>query len=127
MNAAHGLSGAARRVADSARSLVRLELQLAATEVKHKLKALAAGLGLVVAAAVLGFFALVFALAAAAAAIATTLSVWLTLLVMFGGLLLVAGILGAIGAGLLRKGSSPVPEQALEEARLTTEALRNGH
>jgi protein-S-isoprenylcysteine O-methyltransferase Ste14 len=80
-----------------------------------------------VAAAVLGFFALVFALAAAAAAIATTLSVWLTLLVMFGGLLLVAGILGAIGAGLLRKGSSPVPEQALEEARLTTEALRNGH
>jgi hypothetical protein len=46
---------------------------------------------------------------------------------MFGGLLLAAGLLGAIGAGLLRKGAPPVPEQALAEARLTTEALRNGH
>lgn len=127
MNATQGLSGAARRVADHARSLVQLELRLAATEVKHKLAALAAGIGLVAAAAVLGLVALLFGLAAAAAGIATVLSVWLTLLVMFGGLLLVAGLLGAIGAGLLRKGSSPVPEQALEEARLTTEALRNGH
>ena len=47
MNPAGGLTGAARRVTDSARSLVRLELQLAATEVKQKIKALAVGLGLV--------------------------------------------------------------------------------
>jgi membrane protein implicated in regulation of membrane protease activity len=127
MNPTQGLTGAARRVADSARSLVRLELQLAATEVKHKIKALAVGLGLVATGAALGFFALVFALAAAAAALATVLAVWLTLLVMFGVLLLLAGLLGMIGAKLLGKGASPVPEQALEEARLTTEALRNGH
>jgi len=68
-----------------------------------------------------------FAVAAAAAAIATVLAVWLALLVMFGGLVLVAGLLGVIGARLLRKGSPPVPRQELEEARLTTEALRNGH
>jgi membrane protein implicated in regulation of membrane protease activity len=127
MNPAGGLTGAARRVTDSARSLVRLELQLAAAEVKHKIKALAVGLGLVVTAAVVGFFALVFALAAAAAALATVLTVWLTLLVMFGVLLVLAGLLGMIGARLLGKGASPMPEQALEEARLTTEALRNGH
>jgi len=128
MNAAtQGLSGAARRVADHARSLVQLELRLAVTEIKHKAAALAAGIGLVAAAAVLGLLALLFGLAAATAAIATALSVWLSLLVMFGGLLLTAGLLGAIGAGLLRKGTPPVPEQALEEARLTTEALRNGH
>jgi hypothetical protein len=46
---------------------------------------------------------------------------------MFGGLLLLAGMLGAIGAALLRKGSKPVPEQAIAEAQLTTEALRDGH
>jgi hypothetical protein len=32
-----------------------------------------------------------------------------------------------VGVALLRKGAKPVPEQAIEEARLTTEAIRNGH
>jgi hypothetical protein len=36
-------------------------------------------------------------------------------------------VLGAIGVVLLRRGAPPVPEQAIAEARLTTEALRNGH
>lgn len=127
MNATQGLSGAARRVADHARALVRLELQLAATEVKRKLTALAAGIGLVAAAALLGLIAVLFAVAAAAAGIATAVPVWEALLIMFGGLILLAGVLGAIGVAFLRKGASPVPEKAIAEARLTTEALRNGH
>jgi Putative Actinobacterial Holin-X, holin superfamily III len=127
MSATSGLSGAARRVADHARSLVQLELELAFTEMKRKLVALTAGIGLVAGAAVLGLLALMFGVAAAAAGIATALPVWATLLVMFGGLLLLAGILGAAGAIVLSRGAPPVPRQAIEEARLTTEALRNGH
>ncbi|HEY4413449.1 MAG TPA: phage holin family protein [Gaiellaceae bacterium] len=123
----NGLSGAARRVSEHARSIVQLELRLAAAEVKRKVVALAAGIGLVVTAAVLALLALVFGVAAAAAGIATALPVWAALLVMFGGLLLLAGVLGAIGVGFLRKGGKPVPEKAIAEARLTTEALRNGH
>lgn len=123
----NGLSTAARRVSDHARSIVQLELRLAATELKRKMKALAAGIALTVGAAVLGLFALVFALAAAAAGIATALPVWAALLVMFGGLILIAGVLGGVGVGLLRKGAKPLPEKAIEEARLTTEALKNGH
>jgi len=123
----NGLSGAARRVSEHARSIVQLELQLAAAEVKRKVVALAAGIGLVVTAAILGLLALVFGVAAAAAGIATALPVWEALLVMFGGLLVIAGLLGAIGVGFLRKGAKPVPEKAIAEARLTTEALRNGH
>lgn len=122
----NGLSGATKRVAEHARSFVRLELQLAAKEMRQKLAALGLGIALIAAAAVLALTALVFGLAAATAAIATTLSVWLSLLIMFGGLLLLALILGAIGAALLRKGAKPVPEQAIEEARLTTEVLRTG-
>jgi Putative Actinobacterial Holin-X, holin superfamily III len=122
-----GLSGATKRVADHARSFVQLELQLAASELKRKIAALAVGIGLALAAAVLGLLALLFGLAAAAAGIATALPVWLSLLIMFGGVLLLAAILGAIGAALLRKGSKPVPEQAIAEAKITTEALRNGH
>jgi Putative Actinobacterial Holin-X, holin superfamily III len=122
-----GLSGATKRVAEHARSIVRLELQLAATELKRKVVALGLGIALLGVAAVLALAAVGFGLAAAAAGIATALPVWLSLLVMFGGLLLLAAIVGGIGARLLRKGSKPVPEQALAEARLTSEALRDGH
>lgn len=122
-----GLSGATKRVADHARSIVQLEIQLAASELKRKVAALAVGIGLLVGAAVLGLLALLFGLAAATAGIATALPVWLSLLIMFGGLFLLAGMLGAIGAALLRKGSKPVPEQAIAEAQITTEALRNGN
>ena len=122
-----GLSGATKRVADHARSIVQLEIQLAASELKRKVAALAIGIGLAIGAALLGLLALLFGLAAATAGIATALPVWLSLLIMFGGLLLVAATLGAIGAALLRKGSKPVPEQAIAEAQITTEALRNGN
>jgi putative superfamily III holin-X len=122
-----GLSGATKRVADHARSFMRLELQLAATELKRRVAALAVGIALAVVAALLGLAALGFGLAAATAGIATELPVWLSLLIMFGGLFLVAGMLGTIGLMLLKKGAKPVPEQAIEEARLTTEAIRNGH
>ena len=122
-----GLSGATKRVADHARSFVRLELQLAASELKRKAAALGVGIALAGAAAVFGLIALAFGLAAATAGIATALPVWLSLLIMFGGLFLVAGILGVAGLAMLKKGSKPVPEQAIAEAQLTTEALRNGH
>jgi membrane protein implicated in regulation of membrane protease activity len=122
-----GLSGATKRVADHARSFVRLELQLAVAEVKRKVAALAAGIALTALALLLALAALGFGLAAATAGIATALPIWLSLLIMFGGLLLLAAILGGIGAALLRRGAKPVPEQAIQEAQLTTEALRNGH
>lgn len=123
----NGLSTAARRVSEHAKSIVQLELRLAAAEVKRKVVALAAGIGLALGAAVFGLLAVVFAVAAAAAALATVMAVWAALLVMFGALFVLAGVLGAVGVTFLRKGAPPVPEQAIEEARLTTEALRNGH
>jgi hypothetical protein len=122
-----GLSGATKRVADHARSFVRLEMQLAASELKRKAAALGVGIALAAGAALFGLVAIAFGLAAATAGIATALPVWLSLLIMFGGLFLIAGVLGAVGFVLLKKGSKPVPEQAIEEARLTQEALRNGH
>jgi len=122
-----GLGGAAKLVADKASAIVRLELALAASELKQKLVKLGLGIGLVVGAAVFLFFAVGFALATTAAALATFLSTWLALLIVAGGLVLAAALLGAIGARLLSKGSPPVPEQAIAEAKLTTEALKNGH
>ena len=121
-----GLGAAAKLVSERASSLVRLELQLAAAELKQKVVALGLRIALLVGAAVLGLFALGFALATAAAALATTLSTWLALLVVTAGLVLLAGVLGALGLGRVRKGTPPIPVQAIEEAKLTTEALKNG-
>ena len=40
------------------------------------------------------------------------------------GILLVAALLGFLGVRAIKKGTPPVPEQALAEAKLTTEALK---
>ena len=122
-----GLSGATKRVADHARSFVQLELQLATAELKRKVAALGVGIGLAGGAAIFALLALCFGLAAAAAGIATAVPVWAALLIMGGALFLLAGILGGVGVVLLRKDAKPVPEQAVQEAQLTTEALRDGH
>ena len=123
----NGLSGAAQRVADHARSFVQLEVQLAMAELKRKAAALGIGAGLMAGAAVVAFLALTFGLAAAAAGLATTLAVWESLLIVCGALILVTAILVGVGYIMLQKGSKPVPEQAVEEAELTAEALRDGH
>ena len=121
-----GLGGAAKLVADRARSIVRLELQLAVSELKQKVAAIGIGIGMLAGAVVLLLFALGFALAAIAAAIATALSTWLALLIVTGGLVLLAGLLVTLGIAAIRKGTPPVPEQAIQEAKLTTEAVKNG-
>jgi hypothetical protein len=44
---------------------------------------------------------------------------------VFCALLVIGLVLALVGMGLIRKGTPPVPEQAVAEARLTTEALRS--
>lgn len=119
-----GVGSAAKHVAEHASSIARLEVQLALLEVKQKAAKLGIGIGMLAGAALFGLFLLMFLLAAAAAALTLVMPVWAALLVMAGVILLVAGALAGIGAGLVRKGTPPVPEQAIEEAKLTTEALR---
>lgn len=121
-----GLGSAARHVRERARSVVRLELQLAAAELKQKLASLGLGIGLLVGAALFSVFAFALAIATVVAAVATVLATWLALLVVTAGLFLLVGVLAAVGVAKVRKGTPPVPEQAIAEAKLTTEALRNG-
>jgi uncharacterized membrane protein YqjE len=119
-----GLGESAKSVAERASALVRLELELAALELKRKAGSLAKGIAFGVGAAVLLLFGLGFGLAAVAAAIATAISTWAALLIVAGLLVLVAGLLGMLALGALKKGTPPVPEQALREAKLTGDALK---
>ena len=120
------LTRAADRVRDHARRVVQLELELAALELKQKMASLGVGLGMLVACALFAFFALGFVLAGAAAGLATFIPVWGALLVVAGVLVLLAGALAAFGVRSVKKASPPVPELALLEARLTSEALKSG-
>jgi Flp pilus assembly protein TadB len=120
-----GVGSAAKEVAEHASTLARLELELAAIELKRKVAALGIGIGLVGAAGIFLLFALGFGLAAGAAALALVVSTWVALLIVFGGLLLFSLVLAFIGLRAIKKGTPPVPEHAVEEARRTTEALRS--
>jgi hypothetical protein len=120
-----GVGPAAKEVAEHASTLARLELELAALELKRKVAALGVGIGLVASAGVFLVFALGFGLAAGAAALALVLSTWLALLIVFGTLAFLTLLLVLVGVSAIKKGTPPVPEQAFEEARLTTQALRS--
>ena len=119
-----GLGASAKEVAEHASSLARLELELATLELKRKVTALAVGIGLGVGAALFAFFGLGFLFATIAAALATFLDTWLALLIVTVGLLALAGILGLLAVGRIKRGTPPVPEQAIREAKLTTAALK---
>ena len=119
-----GLGATVKSVSERASSLVRLELELAALELKRKVASLAVGIGLALTAALLLVFALGFGLATIAAGIATALPWWAALLIVTAGIVLVAGLLGLFGVRSIKKGTPPVPEQALKEAKLTSEALK---
>jgi putative superfamily III holin-X len=121
-----GLGAATKLVSERASALVRLEIQLAAAELKRKLSELGLGIGLLVGAALFALYALGFGLATIAAGLATTMSTWLALLIVTAALFVIVSILALIGYSRVQKGTPPVPEQAIEEAKLTTEALKNG-
>src|SRR3981081_1216528 len=120
------IGGAAKLVADRAGSIVRLELALAAAEPKRKLRALGLGIVMVSGAAIFVLFGLILGLATIAAALATVFATWLALLIVTGGLFVLAGVLAVLGIGRIKKGTPPVPEQAIAEARLTAEGRGKG-
>jgi uncharacterized membrane protein YqjE len=122
---AQGVGAAAKEVAERASSIVRLELELAAMELKRKIVALGFGIGLAIGAAVFLLFALGFAFATVAAAFATGISTWLALLITTGILLGLVAVLGILALVKIKKGTPPLPEQAIREAKLTTEALKS--
>jgi uncharacterized membrane protein YqjE len=122
---ARGLGTAVKEVAERASAIVRLELELAAMELKRKVVALGLGIAFALGAAIFLVFMLAFAFATVAAALATAMSTWLALLVTTGILLVLAAVLGILALAKIRKGTPPVPEQAIREAKLTTEALKS--
>jgi hypothetical protein len=119
-----GTRDATRQLVTHARSLVQLELELAKLEVRRKAAATALGAGLGATAGMLGYLMVAFLFAAAAAGLATQLPVWASILIVAGVLGLLAAVIGLIAYSSLKKGAPPMPEQAIEEALRTKDAVQ---
>jgi uncharacterized membrane protein YqjE len=122
---AKGLGSAVKEVAERVSAIVRLELELASMEIQRKIKSLGFGIAFAAGAALFLVFMVGFAYATIAAALATVMPTWAALLVVTGILLLKAAVCGVLAVNRIRKGTPPVPEQAIREAKLTTEALKS--
>jgi uncharacterized membrane protein YqjE len=121
----NGLGATAKDVAEHASSLFRLALELATLELKKKAANLGLGAGLAAGAAVFALYGVGFLFATIAAGLATAMPTWLAILIVTLALFVIAGILGLIGLNRIKKGTPPVPEQAIREAKLTTNALKS--
>jgi Flp pilus assembly protein TadB len=122
-----GIRASARRAIAHFRAISQLEKELATLELKQKAGSLGAGAGLGIAAAIMALYAVGFALATIAAALALVLDWWLALLIVFAVLALLTVILALVASKMVKKGTPLVPQQAIEEAELTKQALRSGH
>lgn len=104
--------------------LVRAEIQLAKAEIEEKTKRLAVGIGMFVAAGLLGFFALATLIAAAVLGLSEALAPWLAALVVVAVLLVITGILVLIGKKSVEAGSPPQPERAIQHVKDDVEAVK---
>jgi hypothetical protein len=123
-NGQQHVGATAKSVAEHASNLTRLELELAGLEVKKKVAALGVGAGMGIGAGLLALYGLGFAFATAGIALALVLDTWLAFLIVTGALFLGAGVLGMLALAAFKKGTPPVPEQAIREAKLTTTAIK---
>jgi putative superfamily III holin-X len=120
-----GLGAAAKGVAEHASAIARLEIELASIELKKKVAALGVGIGLLVGALLVVVYGVGFMFATITAGLATFLPIWLSLLIVTIFLFAVAGILALLGMKKVQKGSPPLPKQAIDEAKLTQQALKS--
>jgi len=119
------LGAAVKGITEHASALARLEVELAQFEIKKSISALGLGAGLAAAALLVALYAVGFLFATIAAGIATALAWWLSLLIVTVFLLLIVAILGWLAMRSFKRGGTPVPKQAIAEAKQTTEVLKS--
>lgn len=111
---------------ENASTLVREEIELAKAEVSDKVGKILRGSAVGIAAGVFAFLALILIMHGIAWLLAEELfdgNVWPGYFVEAALFLIVAALAGWIASKALKSGAPPVPEQAIEQAKLTKEML----
>src|SRR4051812_20466056 len=112
-------------VTTKAQLLVKEEIELAKAEVTAKVSKLAKGAGFFAGAGVLAVFGLIYFFHFLALGLADWLSlkVWVGYAIVTAVIFVVAGLLALLGFRSIKKGTPPVPEMAIEEAKKTKAVL----
>jgi protein-S-isoprenylcysteine O-methyltransferase Ste14 len=112
-------------VTSKASLLVKEEIELAKAEITQKVKRLGIGAALITVAAVFMLFFLIFFLQMLALGFADwfDLKEWVGFAIVCVLLLVFAGVLALIAMRAFKKGSPPVPQMAIEEAKKTRAAI----
>jgi uncharacterized membrane protein YqjE len=116
-------------VAEKSSSLVREEIELAKTEVSEKVGKLLRGSVIGLAAGTFAFLALILVMEGVAWLLAEEVfdgNAWPGFFVEAALFLLIAAAAGFIAYRSVQAGAPPVPEQAIEEAKLTKATLESG-
>jgi hypothetical protein len=127
----HNIAAAITEVSERAQMLVREEIELAKAEVTEKATKLIKGAVVGVAAGVFVVMALVFALVGCAWLLyyylpGATFAYFWGFFAMAVILLLLGALAGLLAAKAVKKGSPPVPEMAIAEAKKIRETVTSG-
>jgi uncharacterized membrane protein YqjE len=124
------MARAIQDVTEKAQLLVREEIELAKAEMTDKVTKLIKGAVFGIVAGVFAVFALIYLLNALSWGINDLLDVstalWAGFLITGGLILLLGAIAGFIAMRLVKKGSPPTPQLAIEEAQLIKGTLSEG-
>ena len=115
-------------VAEKSSSLVREEIELAKTEISEKVGSLLRGSAVGVAAGIFAFLALILVMEGVAWLLAEEVfdgNAWPGFFVEAALFLLIAAGAGFFAYRSVQAGAPPVPEQAIEEAKLTKATLES--
>jgi len=97
--------------------LIRGEIEALQKEMIEKVKHAGVGIGLVVVAGSIAFFALGTLVAAAVMALAQVLPGWAAALIVAAALLVIAALLIAIGIQQLKQGTPPTPTKTIDSIK----------
>jgi uncharacterized membrane protein YqjE len=105
------------RLAEQMQTLVRLEIQLAKTELTEKAKSAAMGAMFFAIAGVLLFFSVFGFLIAAIWGLGEAMPIWLSALIVAFVFVLVAGLIAFIGLRSAKRATPPFPEKAIDNVQ----------
>ena len=111
------LNGLVQELARNTSALVRSEVSLAKAELRDKASRAGAGIGMLVAAAVVAVIAVGTLTAAAVMGLAEFMPGWLAALIVTAVLVLVAAVLAVAGKRSLARAAPPVPQEAVESVK----------
>ena len=105
--------------------LVRDELKLAQLEMTGKAKLAGKGMGMMGGGALIALYGVACLIACVIIAISHSLQAWLAALIVGAALLVVAAVVSAAGRSTMRKGTPPVPTEAVESVKTDVEEIKH--